>query len=100
MFKKLIILARNILVIVGLVALLHLILRTALRRGLRVRGAVDSLSIANRVLVRYQKHPMSVWMFAYFKTRSDEMFHQLPEILTSVKDVRRILDLGCGHGYA
>ena len=53
-----------------------------------------------RVLVRYQGKDFGAWMFAWFKTGLDAMFHELPEFLKPLPGVRNFLDLGCGFGIA
>lgn len=57
-------------------------------------------SFRDRILMRYQQKDFGAWMFAWFKTGMDPMFHELPGYLESVPDVKCFLDLGCGFGIA
>ena len=70
--------------------------RQASREGRWQYGA----HLAQRILLRYQDQGMHVWMFSLFKTRLDPMFAELREFLQATPDVRTILDLGCGFGFA
>jgi len=76
-------------------------LRIMLRAKLRVKDDGNTaLTWRERILLRYQDLGMHVWMFSLFKTQLDPMFSELCEFLRSTPDVRTILDLGCGFGFA
>jgi SAM-dependent methyltransferase len=53
-----------------------------------------------RMLLRFQKMPTSIWMFAWFKVRLDPMFRELPGLLETMPEPKTILDIGCGYGMA
>jgi SAM-dependent methyltransferase len=53
-----------------------------------------------RVALRYEKLGTHPWMFAWFKTRLDPMFAELPELLKRAPQLETIFDLGCGYGVA
>jgi SAM-dependent methyltransferase len=84
---------------IGLLGLGKLALQPIIRRALRPRRGA-ALGVRDRVLKCFEKHRMYVFMFAYFKTRADPMFDELPELLAPAGEVRTILDLGCGFGFA
>jgi SAM-dependent methyltransferase len=89
-------LAAVLLIVVG-----RWILRAMLRAKLRVKDDGNTaLTWRERILLRYQDQGMHVWMFSLFKTRLDPMFAELREFLKLTPDVRAILDLGCGFGFA
>jgi uncharacterized protein len=80
---------------------IHLTFRKVLRALLRVNPTPNmSLSLRDRVLLRYQNGSMYPWMFAWTKTRLDTMFQELPEFVKLTPDVRVFMDLGCGFGIA
>lgn len=55
--------------------------------------------IAQRIRSRYNLLEAYPRMFARFKLQSDPMFADLPELLEKRrKDIRTILDIGCGYG--
>ena len=54
----------------------------------------------DRVALRYVKLGTHPWSFAWFKLRMDPMFRELPELVKSGLPFRRVLDLGCGYGFA
>ena len=53
---------------------------------------------ARRVLRRYRTVEAYPRMFARFKLRFDPIFSDLPRMLAAGKDIRTILDIGCGYG--
>jgi len=67
--------------------------------GVRSAGAFPATAL-DRMLLRYQTLPTSIWMFAWFKTRLDPMFRELPELLRAMPEPKTILDIGCGYGVA
>lgn len=54
--------------------------------------------IASRVRRRYRLLETYPRMFARFKLLFDPMFNALPRMLAEKKEVRRLLDIGCGYG--
>jgi SAM-dependent methyltransferase len=54
--------------------------------------------IARRVRRRYRTVEAYPRMFARFKLRFDPIFSDLPRMLAAGKDIRTILDIGCGYG--
>jgi SAM-dependent methyltransferase len=52
------------------------------------------------MLRRYLHAGMYAWMFAWFKTRLDSMFRELPEFVKAEPTIRTVLDIGCGYGVA
>lgn len=77
--------------------IVRLLLRAFLEVKLREEAA---LNWRQRVLLRYQRLDTYSWMFAYFKTRMDPMFGELPQLLRLAPPMRTILDVGCGFGVA
>jgi SAM-dependent methyltransferase len=92
---------KTVLAIVAGAILLQLIVEFGLRMLLSVKQSVGRpLSPLDRVILRYQKQPMSAWMFAWFKIRLDPMFRELPGIVEKLPKIQTFLDLGCGLGVA
>jgi SAM-dependent methyltransferase len=76
-------------------------LRFALRAALpRLAWIRSPKNLRERVMVRYQGKNFDAWMFAWFKTGLDAMFHELPDFVRSMPTIRTFLDLGCGYGLA
>jgi SAM-dependent methyltransferase len=81
--------------------LIRFVFRLLMRPLMRVRNdGRRPLTFRERVLLRFQPHEFHPLVFAWFKTRLDAMFDELPEFLQPVTNVRKILDLGCGFGVA
>jgi predicted exporter/SAM-dependent methyltransferase len=59
----------------------------------RVSG--DRISRVRRRFRTVEAYPR---MFARFKLRLDPMFHDLPRMLAAKKDIKIIMDIGCGYG--
>jgi SAM-dependent methyltransferase len=55
-------------------------------------------SIDRGVALRYKKREAYPRLFARFKIKFDPMFSELPQIVKSLGQVKRILDVGCGYG--
>ena len=53
---------------------------------------------AQRILRRYRLSEAYPRLFARFKLGSDPLFRELPEMLGEGKEIKRILDIGCGYG--
>ncbi len=69
--------------------------RLAIKRS---RGTITHWR--DRVQLRYRSASTDVWMFAWWKLRTDPMFRDLPGILKTVPTPKVALDLGCGYGFA
>lgn len=59
---------------------------------------IRSGTVMQRILRRYRLIEAYPRMFARFKLRFDPLFSDLPQILKSRKEIRTILDIGCGYG--
>jgi predicted exporter/trans-aconitate methyltransferase len=77
-----------------------IILPPLLKHRLRTReeDGRQGGSIRDRVLRRYRNLEAYPRLFARFKMHFDPMFTELPSFLDSLKDVRTIMDVGCGYG--
>jgi predicted exporter/SAM-dependent methyltransferase len=53
---------------------------------------------AARIRRRFRTVEAYPRMFARFKLRLDPMFHDLPLMLAAKKDIKTIVDIGCGYG--
>jgi SAM-dependent methyltransferase len=73
----------------------RLLVRWVLPFVLRIRTPGN---IRERILLRYQGKEFHAWIFAWFKTRMDWMFIELPGILEPIPHPQNFLDLGCGFG--
>jgi uncharacterized protein len=72
-----------------------------LRSELAVRHALGGArGWRDRVLRRYRRSGIHAWMFAWFKTRMDPMFVELPAMVKLEPPPRQVLDVGCGQGCA
>jgi SAM-dependent methyltransferase len=93
--------ARLFSIAVGALVVVRLIGRSVLLTLLGVkRSDGPPGSWRDRVLLRYEKMGTLVWMFTWFKIRLDPMFGELPQLLEDIPPLRKILDVGCGHGIA
>ena len=52
----------------------------------------------SRVVARYRKIGMSVWIFAACKLRLDPLFDELRQFIQARAGIRSVLDVGCGYG--
>jgi SAM-dependent methyltransferase len=76
-------------------------LRATFRKLISVKDDDNRpLSLRQRVLLRYQNHAFSPFVFAWCKTRQDPMFEEFPELLEPIGRIKTFLDLGCGFGFA
>jgi len=76
-------------------------IRLIFRKLIAVKDdGVRNLSLRERVLLRYQNDSFGALIFAWFKTRQDPMFDEFPELLRPLGEIKKILDLGCGFGFA
>jgi SAM-dependent methyltransferase len=55
-------------------------------------------TLAQRILRRYRLLEAYPRMFARFKLRLDPLFAELPRLLAGCKEIRTIVDIGCGYG--
>jgi uncharacterized protein len=61
-------------------------------------GPCRTDTLTERVLRRYRLLEAYPRMFARFKLNYDPLFNELPRLLGEGKDIRTILDIGCGYG--
>lgn len=55
-------------------------------------------TLPQRLLSRYRLLEAYPRMFARFKLKFDPLFRELPRLLAGHKEIRTILDIGCGYG--
>jgi predicted exporter/SAM-dependent methyltransferase len=55
-------------------------------------------TLAQRILRRYRLLEAYPRMFARFKLKLDPLFAELPRLLAERKEIRTIVDIGCGYG--
>jgi SAM-dependent methyltransferase len=89
------------LITAAAVVLVFAIARPALRIALPALAKIRApRNLRERVMLHYQGKNFDAWMFAWFKTGLDSMFHELPEFTGSMPAIHTFLDLGCGYGLA
>ncbi|GBE53681.1 trans-aconitate 2-methyltransferase [bacterium BMS3Bbin14] len=62
------------------------------------KNKANKKDINQRIRNRYRLLESYPRLFARFKLRFDPMFKDLPRMLTPKKDIKTIIDIGCGYG--
>ena len=82
--------------LIGAFIILPPLLKYRLQPRQADRGLPDR--IQDRVLARYRNLEAYPRLFARFKMQFDPMFTELPRFLDFDKEIKHIMDVGCGYG--
>ncbi len=58
----------------------------------------NSENLPAKIMSRYKNTEAYPRIFAFFKLKYDSMFKELPSLIPPLKNVKYIIDIGCGYG--